>query len=366
MNHTRSRLKSSALRPPVLLFPVLLAMSVVLAAGGPAFAQGAAPDAALEGASDGALEGASDAASGAAPGTASDGAEEPTGDLQEPQNEASDTPEAWSTDDDTAQQNAEEDSGASGARQQPKSINLLELMLWGGWLMVPIAAMSLVVVAFGAERLLGLRRRKVVPRNLIEGLKTMVAPQQQAFDPHQADKLCQRYPSAASRVIRAVLLKLGRPLAELEHTMNEANQREATRLYANVRWLSLAAGVSPLLGLLGTVWGMIKAFFTTAYLPTGANKTTSLAEGIYTALVTTFAGLAVAIPAAVLAHFFEGRIQKLLHELEESLLGLLPRLERFRRQPRKSQDQAARPEARPAARAAAHEAVPERPAATQN
>jgi biopolymer transport protein ExbB len=357
MNDTRSRLKSSALRPPVLFFTVLLAMSVVLAAGGLAFAQDAASDAALEDASDAAPDTASDAAS--------DGAEEPTGDLQRRLEEAVQRAEEATADDAAAKQKAEADADASGARQPPKSINLLELMLWGGWLMVPIAAMSLVVVAFGAERLLGLRRGKVIPRDLIEGLTAMVAPQQQAFDPHRADKLCQRYPSAASRVIRAVLLKLGRPLAELEHTMNEANQREATRLYANVRWLSLAAGVSPLLGLLGTVWGMIKAFFTTAYLPTGANKTTSLAEGIYTALVTTFAGLAVAIPAAVLAHFFEGRIQKLLHEVEEALLGLLPRLERFRRQPRKGQDQPARPEARPAARTAAREAVPERPAATQ-
>ena len=74
---------------------------------------------------------------------------------------------------------------------------------------------------------------------------------------------------------------------------------------------------------------MIQAFFATANLPTGANKAEYLAQGIYVALVTTFAGLAVAIPAAVLAHLFEGRIQKLFRQLDETLSGLLSQMERF-------------------------------------
>jgi biopolymer transport protein ExbB len=130
-------------------------------------------------------------------------------------------------------------------------------------------------------------------------------------------------------VIKAMLLKVGRPHAEVERAVHDAAQREAARLYTNVRWLSLAAGVAPLLGLLGTVWGMIQAFFATANLPTGANKAEYLAQGIYVALVTTFAGLAVAIPAAVLAHLFEGRVQKLFRQLDDTLAGLLSQMERF-------------------------------------
>jgi biopolymer transport protein ExbB len=207
-------------------------------------------------------------------------------------------------------------------------INLLALMLRGGWLMWPILAMSLLVVTFGVERFLGLRRRKVLPPDLVNDLG-LLGSQKGGLDPRKAYRLCQRHPSTAASVIRAMLLKVGRPHTELEHAVAEANEREAARLYANVRWLSLAAGVAPLLGLLGTVWGMIQAFFATANLPVGANKAEYLAEGIYVALVTTFAGLAVAIPAAVLAHVFEGRIQTLFRELDETLLGLLPQLERF-------------------------------------
>jgi len=215
-------------------------------------------------------------------------------------------------------------TGVDAARQ----INLLELLVRGGVLMIPIGLMSLLVVAIGIERWLALRRRKVLPPRLIRQLGDL-AGEEGGFDPRKAYRACQQFPSAAANVIRAMLLKAGRPQTEVEHAVADASQREAARLYANVRWLSLAAGVTPLLGLLGTVWGMIKAFFVTANLPIEANKAEFLADGIYVALVTTFAGLAVAIPAAVLAHLFESRIQKLFRELDEILLGLLPQLERF-------------------------------------
>ena len=226
---------------------------------------------------------------------------------------------------------AEEPKMPAATSPEPVSagqINLLDLLVKGGYLMIPIGVMSLIVVTFGLERWLGLRRRRVLPPRLIRGINQAVVDPD-GFDPRKAYDLCQAYPSAAGRVIKAMLLKVGRPHAEVERAVRDAAQREADRLYTNVRWLSLAAGVAPLLGLLGTVWGMIQAFFATANLPTGANKGEILAQGIYVALVTTFAGLAVAIPAAVLAHLFEGRVQKLFRRLDETLIGLLSELERF-------------------------------------
>jgi biopolymer transport protein ExbB len=207
-------------------------------------------------------------------------------------------------------------------------INLFELLARGGWLMLPIAILSVIVVAVAIERGLALRRKKILPANLVRALGNL-ARQQTGFDPRKAYQLCQQFPSTAATIIRTMLLKLGRPHAEVEHAVAEATEREAARLYANVRTLNLAAAISPLLGLLGTVWGMIKAFLATASMPVGANKAEHLAEGIYTALVTTFAGLAVAIPAAVLAHLFEGQIQARLRDVDQLLLSLLPQVERF-------------------------------------
>lgn len=264
---------------------------------------------------------------------------------------------------------AEEDTSAdvdgagseSAGSGEPTRINLLDLLRKGGYLMAPIGLMSLIVVTFGGERFLGLRRRRVTPPALIRQLGEL-ADRKGGLDPREAYRLCQRYPSTAAKVIGTMLLRLGRPHAEVEHAVAEASQREAGRLFANVRWLVLAATVTPLLGLLGTVWGMIDAFFHTANLAIGANKSQVLAEGIYVALVTTFAGLAVAIPAAVLAHYFEGRIQKLFRELDETVLDILPQLERFEGRLRVSHSQLDLPQAEvaaadPTAESAAESAV---------
>ena len=222
-------------------------------------------------------------------------------------------------------------------------INVLDLAFRGGVLMIPITLMSILTVIFGLERALGLRRRKVVPASLIRGLGQLVE-EKRGFDPRAAYRLAQHYPSSAANVLKAMLVKVGRPLPEIEQAMKEATEREADRLYSNVRFLTLSAAVTPLLGLLGTVQGMIQAFFVTSHLPTGADRAEMLAQGIYTALVTTFAGLCVAIPASVLAHYFEGRIQSLLRELDESLLGLLPQFERFEGRLRMGREQIPTPD----------------------
>jgi len=237
----------------------------------------------------------------------------------------------------------------------PKTLPLLELLMKGRWLMLPIALMSLLVVTVGAERFLGLRRRKIVPRRLIRGLNEL-AGQPEGLDPRQVYQRCMRSPSTASTVMQAMLLKVGRRLTELEETARQTGQREADRLHANVRWLNLAAGVTPLLGLLGTVWGMIQAFFQTANLPVEANRAQILADGIWTALVTTFAGLSVAIPAAILAHLYEGRIRKLFRRLDETLLVLLPKLERFEGRLRLTKEQLEKSDGAPSAASATKQA----------
>lgn len=207
------------------------------------------------------------------------------------------------------------------------SLQVLDLLTKGGWLMLPILLMSILVVAIGVERTLGLRESRILPTQLVRDLGRLA--ESKVFDPRQAYQLCQRYPSSAARVVRAMLLKVGRPHNEVEKTVADACQRESDTLYSNVRTLNLAASVTPLLGLLGTVWGMIQAFFVTANMPDASNKGEALAQGIYVALVTTFAGLAVAIPAAVLAHMFEGRILRLLHQVENLAASLLPQVERY-------------------------------------
>jgi len=211
------------------------------------------------------------------------------------------------------------------ASKNPKSV--LDYYWAGGPLMHPLLLMSVVVVAFAIERFMGLMRSKVLPEELVLGLGQL-ANRKGGLDPRLAYRLCQKHRSTAANVIRAALLKVGRPHAEVEAAVQQAAEREAELLYKNVRPITLAVSVAPLLGLLGTVLGMIKAFAVTSESTTGA-KATELALGIYEALITTVAGLVVAIPAAMLAHYFEGRIQAIIRDVESLIETLLPQLERY-------------------------------------
>jgi len=214
------------------------------------------------------------------------------------------------------------------AQSERPALNIFALAVAGGIFMIPIAGMSLLAVTMTIERFLALRRERVLPEELVSGLGAMAAGGG-AFDPRKAYRLCQQFPSAAASVVRVMLLKVGRPLPEVESAVAHASQREADKLYANVRWINLAASLSTMLGLIGTIQGMIMAFHRLTVIDAAADRTTALADGIYTALVTTFAGLAVAIPALLFSHYFEGRIQELFRQIDELTFNLLPQVERY-------------------------------------
>lgn len=221
--------------------------------------------------------------------------------------------------------------GTETAEAQAKpdnSLSILRLYMEGGIFMVPITLLSIVGLVAAIERGLALRRGRVVPEGLVTSLGQL-GTSASGFDPRRAFKLCQQYPSAAATVVKTMLMRVGRPLAEVESAVKDTSEREATRLYANVRWLNLAATTATLFGLAGTIQGMILAFHKMTSLAPGADKAQELSAGIYVALVTTFAGLCVAIPAVMLAHFFEGKIQTLFNEIDELVQSLLPQVERY-------------------------------------
>jgi len=222
---------------------------------------------------------------------------------------------------------------------QKRGINFLSLLTQGGWFMIPLLLLSIAVVTIAIERWLALRREKVFPPELIDQL-SLLSQSEGGLDPRRAYQACQRYPSSAGYVLRSMLVKVGRPQIEIENSINEASQREATRLTQMTSWLSLAAAIAPLIGLLGTVWGITQAFYDTtqlAELNAGQNRGVALANGIYVALVTTMVGLMIAIPAAVLSHFYENRIIRLMNEIEEMACNLLPQFERYEGQVRFTQ-----------------------------
>jgi biopolymer transport protein ExbB len=225
---------------------------------------------------------------------------------------------------------------AQAAKEKPATVELapaagidfLSLLVKGGWFMVPIAMVSVLALTLIIERSFGLRRGQLLPRRLVKSLGRL-ARDSESVDPRTMNTVCLEHPSSASKVIRSMLLKVGRPTTEMQASATEVLQREAEKAHASVRWLNFAAAVGPLLGLLGTVWGLIQAFHDMTMLSPSQNRAEYLGRGIYEALVTTLAGLIVAIPAALFAHYFEGRITKIFGEIEEIVFALIPKFERY-------------------------------------
>jgi len=207
--------------------------------------------------------------------------------------------------------------------ESEKELSIMDLIKSGGVLMIPIGIMSVLVVMVGLERFFGLCSFAVLPRWLMHNVDVQVSAK---ADPRAIYALCRRNRSALSNVIQAALFKAGRPMQEVQNAIEQAKENEANRLYSRVRLLVLAASVTPLIGLLGTVVGMIQAFMATAST-VGIHKAEMLSEGIYLALITTCAGLTVAIPAAILAHWYEGKIQRLFYRMDLKLINFIAYLE---------------------------------------
>lgn len=204
-------------------------------------------------------------------------------------------------------------------------IDLLTLVTRGGAFMIPIGIMSLMVVALAFDKFMSLRPEKILPSGFTRELENLANPLDR-FSPGVALQSCREFDSPASRVVTSMLLRTGQPLAEIERTAQETLEREADRQASSIRWLTLAAAATPLMGLLGTVWGMIVAFHESTSLTADRSRSEQLSEGIYTALVTTLSGLLVAIPAAILALYLENRLAKLFHEIEEFAFRIAPAL----------------------------------------
>lgn len=198
-----------------------------------------------------------------------------------------------------------------------------DLVRKGGLIMVPIGLCSVVLVAFLLERVFSMRQKVVIPPVFMEELQKLRAAKR--LDARSLEELCQRHPSPMSNVVKASLLRQGHPLLEVEKVMEDAAARELSILRGGIRPLTAIASIAPLLGLVGTVFGMIDAFIVTSQ-PGLKDRTELLASGIYEALVATAAGLLVAVPALIAAYYFTARLDRLSRVMGDELTPLVPSL----------------------------------------
>jgi len=204
-------------------------------------------------------------------------------------------------------------SGVVGsAATSPALDSLYDMIVAGGPLMWPIGLCSVVALAFIVERTLRLRGGGLGTVRF--GRQVVAAVREQG--PEAGLMLCEDRSSSLARILRVGLARQGDPHLEVEKAVEDTGAREVKRLSANLRPLVVVGMIAPLLGLLGTVWGMIEAFSNIA-TQEGLGKPELLASGISQALVTTAAGLAVAIPAQAAYFYYKSRIDKFVRRTEE-------------------------------------------------
>ena len=196
----------------------------------------------------------------------------------------------------------EEDSGG-----------FLSILFSGGWIGVVIVfallALSMVAIYLIVDQILTLRRREILPQELASNVRQVLAQGKVK----EADQLCRAQPTPLAFILLSGLSEIEYGWASVEKALEESTAEQAARLYRKIEYLSVIGNLAPMVGLLGTVTGMILAFRQVA-VSQGAAGAADLAEGIYSALVTTVGGLLIAIPSLGAFAIFRNRVDQLIAE----------------------------------------------------
>ena len=210
----------------------------------------------------------------------------------------------------------------AAAPPEAEPLTLLELLLRGGWTMVPIALLSVLAVFLFVDRLLALRKATGDPDKLTRTVGDYV----EAGDLSGAVGYCRAQDTPAARIVQRGLERGGRPITEIREAVQEAGRRETYKLEKRMDLLASSAAIAPMVGFLGTVTGMIGAFQELQRFE-GLVNPALLAGGIWEALITTAAGLAVGVFALFAYNFLINRINRTINDLETASTNFLDLLQ---------------------------------------
>ena len=201
-------------------------------------------------------------------------------------------------------------------------MHMLDYIVKGGVMMLPLVLCSVLALGIVLERLWSLRRKRVLRYNLLQRLEELLREQKIP----EATTLCKRHQSTLTRIVLVVLLNHDRPKTEIKELIEENCRQEVPILERYLTSLGTIANIAPFLGLLGTVVGLLKIF--EAIAQQGTTNAALISDGIYNALITTVAGLCVAIPTLVAYNHLMRKAEELILEVERMALRLLNILKR--------------------------------------
>ena len=195
---------------------------------------------------------------------------------------------------------------------------MIEFIKSGGFLVLPILISSVLALAIIIERFISLNARRIVPENIIRKAHQIALEKNPAAHP---DLASIRESSLVGKVLAAGLQNSGQPRHIMKENLEETGRHAAHEMEKYMTALGTIAAVTPLLGLLGTVIGMIEVFSVITAL--GVGSPTDLAGGISTALITTAAGISVAVPSLIFHRYFKGKINDYVVHMEQAALKLI-------------------------------------------
>ena len=203
---------------------------------------------------------------------------------------------------------------------EPVGIDLSgwDLTMAGGWLMIPLALLALVSVYIFFERVFAINRASRTDAAFMEKIKNFI----HNGEIDNAMQLCKDTNAPYSRMIEKGVSRIGRPMNDVLVAIENVGNMEIARLEKGFNWLATTAAGAPMIGFLGTVTGMVQAFFQLASAGSQSNVTI-LASGIYQALVTTVAGLIVGIIALFAYNYLTSRVNKVMNKLEGNTMEFM-------------------------------------------
>ena len=194
---------------------------------------------------------------------------------------------------------------------QNSSVKIIDLLFQGGFMMIPILLLSLGAVYIFVERVLTVNKAAKTPNRFMDEVKDKV----QKGDIQGAKLLCKDNETPIAKMIEKGVSRIGSPLKTIEASIENVGKIEIFKLEKNLSLMATISGAAPMLGFLGTVIGMIQAFIAIAQ-EEGSVSPKLLSEGIYTAMITTAAGLFVGILAYLGYNYLITRVQKVIHKME--------------------------------------------------
>ncbi|MBD5313317.1 MotA/TolQ/ExbB proton channel family protein [Duncaniella sp.] len=197
------------------------------------------------------------------------------------------------------------------AETMAQELSVWDLTMRGGWIMIPLAILSLVCVYIFVERCLVIRRAQKEDNSFMDRIREYIHD----GEIESARRLCSKTDTPYARLIGKGISRIGRPMNDVLVTIENTGNIEIANLEKGLPWLATTAAGGPMIGFLGTVIGMVQAFFNLASAGSSANIAV-LADGIYSALVTTVAGLIVGIIAMFAYNYLVARINKVMNALE--------------------------------------------------